>query len=812
MKKTSIKTLLSLMMAFIMLALAVPLTLIVHTENTQLQLLKREKIGAAIIPQLQQVNILLAQHRGTANRFLNGNQQVLPKLKELENQIDSVLTKAVSQCEKQRDNLTIPYQKLQLIQSGWQTLKQSYLELPAKDSFKKHKDLIANMIGFQTDIADGSNLSLDNQLSTYYLMNNMVKTMPHLMEHLGQVRGFGSGLATRHYANENEKIELTKLSHGVRLAMQSVSFELNRVFIGLPLFRQEINHNLITSQQKVEAILAIAEQEIINKKAISVLDETFYSQASDAINNTMQLYIAVEKKLNSELDRRLNELLIERYIIVIGVFILFATLLGFIFQIINRINKPLQHAMTCFEKISTEQYDYPINIIYQDEIGHLLQALQLMRNRLASQVDQLKNAVNRLKQAQRIAQLGDWEWNAEENQLFCSEEVYSIFGIYPDNIVLNYGSLLDYDSFLGYAVESDQVKLKAMMGQALQNCGNYAVDYRVRTLTGEHKIINQCMESLANEDGKIIRIIGTLQDVTRQRDMEYKARLAAQVFDSIGEAVMVTNEENEIVLVNHAFIQITGYTANEVMGKKPNILKSGKHDKIYYDAMWKQINNQGFWKGEIWNCRKDKTLYPEALTITTIKNNAGEVINYIAIAFDITEQKKVHDRISYLAHYDSLTGLINRVEFKNQFDQAQAESEQQNKQFAVLFIDLDGFKAINDYFGHDKGDEVLKITAKRLKHSVRENDIVARLGGDEFIILLPDIKEKPHVTAIAEKIINHLNQTLRDSQKSLTVTPSIGIAIYPDDGLDYEALLNGADKAMYQAKSRGRNQYAFFKE
>lgn len=794
------------MIAFIMLALAVPLTLIISTENTQIQLLKREKTGVEIIPQLQNVNIFLAQHRGTANRFLNGNQQVLPALKELEAKIDSELNNLVKQFKKQRNNLTVPYEKLQNIQSKWQAIKISYAKLSSKDSFKTHKGLIANVMELQRDIADSSNLSLDNQLSTYYLMNNIVTTLPNLIEYLEQVRGFGSGLAARHQASENEKIEMTKLVNTVDMAMQSVSFELKRVFISMPFFQQKIEKQLIHSEQVTEKILLLSEREIINSDEISLADDVFYFQVTDAINHIMELYKPIVEKLNTELDRRIQELLIKRYIILSSFVILFIAIAGFISHIMNRINKPLQHAMICFEKISTEQYDCPINIIYQDEIGHLLQALQIMRNRLACNIAQLNNTVNRLKHAQRIAQLGDWEWNVPEQQLFCAEQVYAIFDIGVENVTLS------YDSFLDYTVANDQVKLKSVMNQALTQPGNYLVEYRINTGKGGQKMISQCMEALANENSEIIRIIGTLQDVTIQRDMEYKAQLAARVFENIGEAVMVTNEQNKIVLTNNAFSDITGYSADEVLGKDPNILKSGKHNQSFYEAMWQEINQQGLWKGEIWNYRKNEILYLEALTITTIKNTANDIVNYIGISFDITEQKKAHEKISYLAHYDSLTGLINRVEFKNQFDKVLMVSELQNKQFAVLFIDLDGFKAINDYFGHDKGDEVLKITAKRLKHCVREDDIVVRLGGDEFIILLPDIKEEPHVIAIAEKVINHLNQTLRDNQKALTVTPSIGIAVYPGDGLDYEALLNHADKAMYMAKSRGRNQYAFFNE
>jgi len=178
----------------------------------------------------------------------------------------------------------------------------------------------------------------------------------------------------------------------------------------------------------------------------------------------------------------------------------------------------------------------------------------------------------------------------------------------------------------------------------------------------------------------------------------------------------------------------------------------------------------------------------------------------------MAEQKNTHAQISYLAHYDSLTGLLNRTTLKTRVDETLLIAEQQHRRLAICFIDLDGFKVINDHFGHEKGDELLKIVANNLKRCVRENDVVARLNADEFVVLLSGIKEKAHIIAIVKKIMQQLQQTVSDSIVSLSVTPSIGIAFYPDNGLNYEQLLSHAHKAMYVAKARGRNQYAFFND
>ena len=342
--------------------------------------------------------------------------------------------------------------------------------------------------------------------------------------------------------------------------------------------------------------------------------------------------------------------------------------------------------------------------------------------------------------------------------------------------------------------------------------GIYAIEYFIVTEQGNEKVIFQTIESSENKYNQVSHVISTLQDVTEQREMEYKVRLAAEVFNNVGEGIVVTDKYNKIVLVNQAFTDITGFTKEEIIGQNPKVLGSGKHDIKFYEKIWQDIKVDGVWRGEIWNRRKDNSIFPESLTITTIKDSNGNIVNHIGIFFDITEQKKAHEKISYLAHYDSLTGLINRVTLKDCMDDALFDTQQQQKKLAVLFIDLDNFKNINDYLGHDQGDIVLKTTAERLKHNLRQEDIVARLGGDEFVVLLTNIRETSQIVIIVEKLVPCLKQTFADNERVLSVTPSIGIAIFPEDGMDYDQLLFHADKAMYQAKAKGRNQYAFFSE
>jgi diguanylate cyclase (GGDEF)-like protein/PAS domain S-box-containing protein len=285
--------------------------------------------------------------------------------------------------------------------------------------------------------------------------------------------------------------------------------------------------------------------------------------------------------------------------------------------------------------------------------------------------------------------------------------------------------------------------------------------------------------------------------------------LAAKVFEQSSEGISITDADCNIVTVNQAFTTITGYSEAEVLGRNPRILASGRHDKDFYRVMWNAINTGGSWEGEIWNRRKDGSVFPEWLSISRVLDSDGRVTEYIGIFSDITEHKKAEEDILRLAHFDALTGLPNRALLNDRVSHALSIAQRSQKPMAVLFLDLDHFKNINDTLGHHVGDELLVEMAKRLQSLVREEDTVSRLGGDEFVLLLPtsDVAGAAHV---AEKLLETVARRYEHEQHELVITASIGIAMYPEDGEDFEALAKYADMAMYRAKHDGRNRYRFF--
>ncbi len=306
-------------------------------------------------------------------------------------------------------------------------------------------------------------------------------------------------------------------------------------------------------------------------------------------------------------------------------------------------------------------------------------------------------------------------------------------------------------------------------------------------------------------------VISSFSDITGQKQNEEKLALAASVFTEAKESILITDASGQIVQVNKAFTDITGYNAEEVLGKNPKILQSGYHDKAFYQAFWAQLLTQGHWSGEIWNRRKNGEIYAELETISAVKNDKNETHHYVSLASDISHQKQHEKQLEQQAYYDLLTGLPNRKRLTDELTLAIQRCQQMNNVLAVAYIDLDGFKQINDTYGHAVGDQLLMAVAVQMKKTLRESDIVARIGGDEFVALLNVGKELSHSLHLVKRLLHSIAKTIIIDELPLKVSASIGLCFYPQTGeIHAEQLLSLADQAMYQAKQAGKNRYHIY--
>ncbi|MFH1870105.1 MAG: EAL domain-containing protein [Pseudomonadota bacterium] len=314
------------------------------------------------------------------------------------------------------------------------------------------------------------------------------------------------------------------------------------------------------------------------------------------------------------------------------------------------------------------------------------------------------------------------------------------------------------------------------------------------------------LDPAAPENGSI----WAYTDISQRKRHEAELQLADTVFANSLEAMLITDGAGTIIRVNPAFTAITGYAPDEVIGRNPRVLKSGRHGPDFYRQMWQSLLGKGSWEGEVWDKRKNGEIYPKWLTISATREAQGEVKNFVACFSDISLRKATEERIQYLAHHDPLTGLPNRLLLRDRFSQMRDQHKRSGKRMAFIYLDLDHFKRINDSLGHPVGDALLIAAVGRLRTCLRDSDTLSRQGGDEFILLLGEVDGPEAVARIAEKIQTSLLQAFDIEAHSLTTSASLGIALSPDDGTDFDTLMQKADTAMYHAKESGRQTFSFF--
>ncbi|MBB6216187.1 diguanylate cyclase (GGDEF)-like protein/PAS domain S-box-containing protein [Anaerosolibacter carboniphilus] len=368
---------------------------------------------------------------------------------------------------------------------------------------------------------------------------------------------------------------------------------------------------------------------------------------------------------------------------------------------------------------------------------------------------------------------------------------------------------LIYKKIMDLIYEKDHTLVRANMNRRLKGETN-SLRYEFRGIKKDNTVIE--IEVLGTQiiyKGKPA-IIGSVMDITEQKENSEQLRMAQKVFENTIEGIVITDNKGIIQMVNPAFTNITGYTSKEAIGRNPRILKSERHDRLFYQDMWDSLITTDSWKGEIWNRRKNGETYPEWMTISAIKNDYGETTHYISVFNDITEHIRKEEHIKHLAYFDALTGLPNKFLFGDRLNLAITHAQHHKHMLAVMVLDVDRFKRINDTLGHAVGDMVIQTVADRLDRCIEDGDTLSRLGGDEFMFILEEIKGIQDVIKVIHRIFDALSCPLHIHGHEFHITGSIGISMYPNDGKDLDTLVKNADTAMYRAKELGRNNYQMY--
>lgn len=412
----------------------------------------------------------------------------------------------------------------------------------------------------------------------------------------------------------------------------------------------------------------------------------------------------------------------------------------------------------------------------------------------------------RLKLALEGTNNGLWDWNIANNKLYLCPRFKSMLGLTSSNTSYQIKDLKN----LIHPDDLDQARQR--LKQHLQGETEiFESEQRFKNNNGDW-IWTICCGKVVEKDKKQIpvRMVGIQTDISQRKINEEELRRNSMVFESVLEAVMICDKDNRILAVNEAFTRITGYKRSNVIGKDPKLLGSGRHDAIFFNDMWNTLKQNGVWQGEIWNRKKNGEIFACWLSIATITNSDDEVEQYISVFSDISQRKEDEELIRFQANYDALTELPNRHLLMERLGFELQRAKREQTLVALMFIDLDRFKPINDTYGHTVGDRLLWEVSKRLSNHVRETDMVARLGGDEFTVILPNIENIDEVERMAARILYEISRPFQFDGIELFISTSIGITIYPNDAMDLPTLLTNADNAMYRAKDEGRNTYRFF--
>jgi len=428
----------------------------------------------------------------------------------------------------------------------------------------------------------------------------------------------------------------------------------------------------------------------------------------------------------------------------------------------------------------------------------------------------LRESEEILRESQRVAGLGSYVLDIRTGEWKSSDVLDEIYGIDE-----SYERTVDRWAALVH-LDDRTMMVSHFKDEVLGRGGAFNKEYRiVRPADQAVRWVHGLGRLEFDVQGQPVKMRGTIQDITERRQAEERLRLAARVFTHAREGILITAADGAIIDVNDMFTQITGYTREEVLGRNPSLLKSGRQGKDFYAKMWRALIEKGYWFGEIWNRGKDGHIYAEMLTISALRNESGGVQQYVALFSDITTAKAYERQLKHIANYDVLTGLPNRVLLADRMNQAMVQfprlnramvqSRRRGQLVAVAYLDLNGFKVVNDRHGHDVGERLLAVVASRMKKVLRKGDTLARLGGEEFVAVLLDLENTEASIPMLNRMLKAASQPVQIGNLDLQVSVSIGITFYPqEEEAAADQLLRQADQAMYQAKLAGKNRYHLF--
>lgn len=883
---------------------------------------RNELTGLSLIKPLAETIQLVQQHRGLSTGILGGIQELISARQSRESALDSSFARLDQQISDPR-----LFEQWKSLFAGWRRIQQDWSKWSREDNFVAHTQLIDAMLLFEASIADEFGLTSDPDLDAFYLIYTSGNDLLKVLEHLGQIRAYGTGILGSKQATEQQLSSMNTLITLLDYTLKPLKISMEKA----GYYNPAVLPVLTTTYQNIEA----SSRDVINKVRVDILTrqfetspERFFFSTTLAIDSGYaQLYQSILPTIEQLIQSRIKH--IEQGLVVtIGMAMLMIVLVLYFMAAIyyaTLINiKVLSETVGGFargdltDRVHLETQD-ELTLIGEhfnemaDELTELVKEQQQTTDRMQAIFDSAMDAMIQIDadglvigwNQQATSILG---WQADEvrgkplheliiperyRDVHCSGmqrflstgkptvlnsriELHALHRSgreFPVELAIAASYMngrYEFNAFLRDISErkSKEARLRMLSTAVEQSFASVVITnadaeieyvnprftevtgYSAAEVMGKNprvlqsgytpKSIHQSLWSklsdgmpwmgefinrrkngeLYNEEahispvktdnGETSHFVAVKLDVTERRQIEEKLHQAARVFSEAHEGISICDANGLFIDVNPTFCEITGYSRDEVIGKNPRILSSGKQSPEFYSEMWRAIISQGHWQGEVWNRRKNGEFYAERLTISVVRNDAGQIVNYIGLFSDITLTKQQQQSLELLAHYDPLTQLPNRTLFADRFNQAIARCKRDGSMLAICYLDLDGFKPVNDTHGHNVGDRLLIEVAERIRSVVREEDTVSRQGGDEFVLLLGNLHSMAQVDVTMNRLHQAIAQPFQVDEKAITIGASSGVVVYPNNNADPDTLLRYADQAMYQAKLAGKNCFHFF--
>src|SRR3989338_3042792 len=700
---------------------------------------QRELQGLALIEPVSRTVQSIQLHRGLSTALLSGNETMRDRRAAREREaaeafkaMEGVLPTGLASSEDFRS-----------IKANWERLRKEGLQWTVTENFAAHTRLVGQLQLFELSIADDYALTLDTELTTFYLIDTTINRLPHALEHLGQLRAYGTGILARKQITESQKAKINSLMGESGSTLNELKINLDKTGRYNPAVRESLLAAYGGIADSARRISGLVESDILTGHFTTPPDGFMDMATTEIDNGYTQMYQVLLPTTKMLIEARIAQAKETLLITVSSALLLFLLVVyisvSIYYAIIGSI-KSLVHSANIFAGGDLSQR---INLGTRDEISQIGESFNKMADGFTALLEarklaqlELQHNQDLLNEAQRMGHLGSWELDLLRGELRWSDEVYRIFELDPARFSPS------YENFLSVIHPGDRDRVNQAYTQSLENYQPYDIVHRLQFADGRTKWVHEHCISEFDASGEPLRSVGAVQDITEQYLAAEQLRIAAATFEA-QEAILITDPDANVLRVNQAFEGLSGYSAEELLGKNPRVLQSGRHDKAFYQAMWSELLDTGKWSGEIWDRRKDGEIYPKFMTITAVYDDHHQLTHYVAMSSDISQRKQSEQEIHQLAFYDPLTKLPNRRLLLDRLRQAMAISTRSSRHGAVLFLDLDHFKTINDTQGHAMGDLLLIEVARRLQGCVREGDGVARLGGGGFLVLLEDMSAPP---------------------------------------------------------------------